>query len=69
MLFDIEYLVKEDLNDDYFMVVGGIVNVMDRQEFKYIHETRRDEEYAHLEIKESEAQTYIRFEYEHEGCR
>lgn len=64
---DIEYLVKEDFDDEFLTVVGGIVNVIDRNGLKYVHQTRIDEAYKHLEIKENETKTYIRFEYEHDG--
>jgi hypothetical protein len=64
---DIQYLVKENLEDDYFIVGGGIVKSIDRNGLKSVLRTWSDEDYKHLEIKENEAKTYLRFEYEHEG--
>ena len=64
---DIQYLVKENLEDDYFIVGGGIVKSIDRNGLKSVLRIWSDEDYKHLEIKENEAKTYLRFEYEHEG--
>lgn len=61
---DIQYLVKENQEDDYFIISGGVVNAIDRNGMKSVHHSWSDEDYNHLEIKESEATTYLRFEYE-----
>jgi hypothetical protein len=62
---DITLLVKENPEDDYFNVAGGIINVIDRNGLKSVHHTWLDDDYKHLEIKEKEAKNYLRFEYEH----
>lgn len=64
---EIEYLIKENEEDDCFMIIGGIINVIDRNGLKYVHHTWIDEKYKDFEIIESKAKTYIRFEYEHQG--
>lgn len=62
---DIQYLVKENPEDDYFTVAGGIVYAIDRSGLKTVLREWKDEDYKHLEIKESESTNYLRFEYEH----
>lgn len=63
----IEYLVKENPEDDYFTVAGGIIYNIDRNGFKSVHHRWIDEDYKHLKIRESESEKYLRFEYEHHG--
>ncbi len=64
---DIQYLVKENPEDDYFVVMGGLVKALDRSGLKTVIHTWTDEEYKDFEVVESEAKTYLRFEYEHQG--
>lgn len=64
---DFDYLVKEDPNDDYWQDAGGVVMAIDKNGLKTVHRTRKNEDYAHLEAKESKHKTYLRFEYEHDG--
>ncbi len=64
---DIEYLVKEDPEDDYYIIAGGCVNVIDRSGLKTVHHTWADDDYKHLKIIKEEAKNYLRFEYEHQG--
>lgn len=61
----IEYLVKENPEDDYFIIAGGQVNAIDRNGLKSVLHTWQDEDYKGYEIKESEAKNYLRFEYQH----
>lgn len=58
-------LVKENPEDDYYIVAGGAVMAIDRSGLKSVLRTWEDEDYKHLEVKESEASQYLRFEYEH----
>lgn len=60
-----QYLVKENPEDDYYIVAGGLVMTVDRSGLKTVLRKWEDEDYKHLEVKESEASQYLRFEYEH----
>jgi len=62
---EIDYLAKENPTDDYYIGVGGIVNVIDRNGMKSVHRTWNSENYKHLEVIEKPAKQYLRFEYEH----
>lgn len=62
-----QYLVKEDPKDDYYTVSGGVVMALDRSGLKTVLRKWKDEDYKDLEVKESEATHYLRFEYEHQG--
>ena len=64
---DIQYLVKENSEDDFFTVAGGIINVIDRNGLKSVLRTWNDKDYINHEIIEGEASTYLRFAYEHDG--
>lgn len=64
---DITLLVKENPEDDYFNVAGGIINVIDRNGLKSVHHTWNDKEYAHLEVVKKEFKQYLRFEYKLDG--
>lgn len=64
---NIEYLVKENPEDDYYIVAAGIINAIDRNGMKSVLHTWNDEDYKHLEVKEIESKKYLRFEYEHQG--
>lgn len=62
---DFDYLVKEDPNDEYWQVAGGVVMAIDKNGLKTVHRTWKDEDYSHLEATKSKPKTYLRFEYEH----
>lgn len=62
---EVQYLAKENPQDDYYIVVGGDVRAIDRSGLKTVLHTCADEEYVHLDIIESETKQYLRFEYEH----
>lgn len=61
---DTNYLIPED---DYFLVVGGIVESIDRNGVKSILRTWSDEDYENIEHTESETKSYLRIQYEHDG--
>jgi len=61
---DTDFLIPED---DYFIVVGGIVESIDRNGVKSILRTWNDPEYKDEKHTESEAKRYLRFQYEHNG--
>lgn len=68
---DIEYLAKEDPEDECFTVIGGKVLALDaRTGLKFVLHSWQDEEYNHLveefpeAITESKPKRYLRFEYE-----
>ena len=62
---DFDYLVKENPEDDYFNVAGGLVMDIDKNGLKTVHRSWKDDDYAHLEMTEGKPKTYLRFEYEH----
>lgn len=65
---DYDLLVKENPDDEYWQVAGGVVLKIHENGVKTVHKTWEDEEYAHFESKkESKHKTYLRFEYEHYG--
>lgn len=63
---DVDYLAKENVEDDYFMMVGGVVYSIDKNGIKSVLHTWKDEDYLHLETTVSESKRYLRFEYEHQ---
>ena len=63
----IQYLVKENPEDDYFIIAGGVTYEIDRNGFKIEHSIWKDEDYKDLEITKSEIETYLRIEYLHQG--
>ena len=63
---DFDYIVKENPNDEYWQVAGGIVMAIDKNGLKSVHRSWKDKDYAHLEAIKSKAKTYLRFEYEHQ---
>ena len=70
---DLDYLVKENPDDDYWQVAGGLVLTIDKNGLKTVHRSWQDEEYKTLmeefpeSMKESKPKQYLRFEYEHQG--
>jgi len=59
---DISYVVPEE---DYFLVVGGHINIIDRNGAKSLLRSWRDDDYKDKKYTEDEAENYLRFEYEH----
>ncbi|HVJ49226.1 hypothetical protein [Desulfitobacterium sp.] len=70
---DLNYLAKENPEDDHLTIIGGLVTVIDRNGMKTVLRSWEDEDYAHLveefpeAITESTPNRYLRFEYEHHG--
>ena len=64
---DTDYLIKENPEDDYFIVTGGIVKIIDRNGMKSVLRSWTDEDYKDIEPIESDSKTYLRFEYEHDN--
>lgn len=70
---DVEYLAKEDPEDEVYTVIGGQVMAIDRNGLKTVHRSWQDENYAHLVEEfpestiESKPKRYLRFEYEIDG--
>lgn len=58
-------LVKENPQDEDYIVSGGIIYAIDRNGLKSVLHTWTDEEYKDFEVIEKETSTYLRFEYEH----
>ena len=63
---DYDLLVKENPDDEYWQVAGGVVLKIHENGLKTVHKTWEDEDYAHLETIKSKPKTYLRFEYEHQ---
>lgn len=64
---EIEYLVKEEPEDDYYTVAGGIIKAIDRSGLNTVLHNWLHEDYKNFDVIEGEAKTYLRFEYEHDG--
>ncbi|EOD01440.1 hypothetical protein [Caldisalinibacter kiritimatiensis] len=64
---DIQYLAKEKPEVEYFVVIGGTIMAFNRNGRKSLLYKWEDENYKHLEAKEEEVTTYLRFEYEHKS--
>ena len=70
---DFDYLVKENPDDEYWQVSGGLVLAIDKNGLKTVHRSWQDDDYKTLveEFPESTIEgkhkTYLRFEYEHHG--
>jgi len=62
---DIDYLVKENPDDDFFIVAGGIVRSIDKNGIRTVLHNWVHESYTGLEITEGKPKYYLRFEYEH----
>jgi hypothetical protein len=62
---DYDLLVKENPENDYYNVAGGVVLAIDRNGIKTVHKTWSDPDYAHLTAaKEDKHRIFLRFEYE-----
>jgi len=64
---DVDLIAKEDPDDEYFTVVGGIVKVINKDGSQTLHHEWRGTGYEELETIEDKPKRYLRFEYEHEG--
>lgn len=62
-----DYLVKENPDQDYYTVAGGIVYTIDRNGLKSVLKEWQDENYMHLERIIEKTKYYLRFEYEING--
>lgn len=62
---DSDYLAKENEDQDYYNVAGGIVYSIDRNGKKTVLREWQDEDYKHLKRIIEEPKTYLRFEYQH----
>jgi len=61
---DFDYVLKENLDDDYFTVVGGLIMDVDKNGLRTVHRSWQDDGYKHLEAIKGKTKTYLRFEYE-----
>lgn len=64
---EIEYLGKENPEDDFYMTINSVVYSIDRNGLKSVLHTWVDKENKHLEVLKTEIKNYLRFEYEHQG--
>lgn len=62
---DIEYLVKENLNDDAYTVAGGIIKAILSNGKKVVLHKWIYEDYVNLEKIQGKSKHYLRFEYKH----
>lgn len=61
---EIEYLTKEDSEDDYFIPYGGVIRSINKNGSKTILHTWNDKEYKDFKLYKTEILgTYLRFEY------
>ncbi|MGE4282357.1 MAG: hypothetical protein AB7G87_01410 [Clostridia bacterium] len=66
---EVEYLVKEDSEDDIYTIVGEKVLAIDRNGLKTVHHYWKNETFDHIKeqypgmIIESQLKQYLRFEY------
>jgi hypothetical protein len=64
---DIDYIAKEKPDNDYFTVLGGRINYIDKNGNKRLLHEWEDEEYKHLPKTLDKPEYYLRFEYEMDG--
>ncbi|WP_461207832.1 hypothetical protein [Clostridium sp. DL1XJH146] len=64
---ELNYLAKEDLEDDSYIVVAKTISSIDKIGFKVRKYDYDYKEYKHLDILEIERIYYFRFEYELDG--
>lgn len=62
---DSDYLVKEDVLQDYYSVAGGIVYSIDKTGKKTVMKEWVDPNFKHLEREIEAPKSYLRFEYQH----
>lgn len=64
---DYDLIAKENPNDEYYRVTGGVVLAIDKNGGKTVHHTWNDPDFSHLESEQAKSKFYLRFEYEHHG--
>lgn len=64
LVLDIEYYVKENPDDDYFILAGHTIYAIDRNENKRLLYRWEDEAYKHLKTILTKPIEYLRFEYQ-----
>lgn len=65
---DFDHIVKENPDNDYITIAGGLVKAIDKNGLKTVHRSWKDDSHKHLEMIEGKTKTYLRFEYERDGC-
>ena len=61
---DSDYLVKENIEQDYYNVAGGIVYAIDRDGNRNVLHEWDDKDFIHLERIVEDPKAYLRFEYQ-----
>jgi hypothetical protein len=65
---EIEYLVNiKGEDEDYSLVVGGLIKSIDRNGLKTNIHTWTEKGYKDVKVQEKGSKYYLRFEYEHNG--
>lgn len=64
---DKDYLIKENPEDDYYTIVGGIVTAINKNGLKFVIHSWIDEKYDIADLTEEKGKNYLRFEYEYQG--
>lgn len=64
---EIEYLIKEDPEAESWLIIGGRVNVIDKNGLKSVLHEWKNEEYNGMFFTENKPKIYLRFEYLHRG--
>lgn len=59
------YHIKQQPQDDFYICIGGIVKIIDKNGIKKEHSSWQDEDYKNIKPIKSESTSYLRFEYEH----
>ena len=62
---EVEYITKENNDQNYFDYAGCIIYTIDRNGNKTVLREWMDEDYKHLERTATKPKNYLRFEYEH----
>jgi len=65
---DLDYLVKENPDDDYLTVAGRLVMAIDKNGLKAFHRLWQIDDFKHLKAIKSKAKYFLRFEYEQNDC-
>lgn len=63
---EIEYMVKEKPENDYYTLSGGLVNAIDKNGIKSVLHHWNYDGYEGLKVEESKPKYYLRIEYEHQ---
>lgn len=64
---EIEYLIKEDPEDESWLIVGGLIKAIDKNGLKSVLHELKNEEYNQMVFIENKPKIYLRFEYLHRG--